>query len=107
MLPPVTAYGMLMCTEVRHAKTQSISHCAVARRGARANPSCREIYVAVLPGRPRQDDPAGGRRLGQRRDCGDLAYPARNCELVAQALLPGTPGWIRGSGAPRPAPGFF
>src|SRR5947199_10606837 len=99
--------GMLKRAEVRDAKEKSVSHCAVARRGSRAVPARDEIYVAVLSGRPGQDDPPCCRWLGQRRDRVVPAYAARNREPVAQALFRTASGRVGGSGSPGPTPGFF
>jgi hypothetical protein len=103
----VNLCGMLRGAEVPRAQIKPIPYRAVAGRSPRTVSAGSEIYVTVLSGCPRQDDPARRRGLEQRRDCGELAYSARNREPVAKTLLRGASGGVGRSGSPRPTPGFF
>src|SRR5450759_1674407 len=107
MLQFDTVYGMFRRTEVCDAKDKPIPDCIVARRIRGVVAACHEIYVTVLSGRSRQDDPPRGRGLGQRRDRVVLAYAARNREPVTQALFRTALGGVGGSDAPGSPPGFF
>src|SRR6202521_2313239 len=107
VLQMVNLCGMLRGAEVPRAQIKPIPYRAVAGRSPRTVSAGSEIYVTVLSGCPRQDDPARRRGLEQRRDCGELAYSARNREPVAKTLLRGASGGVGRSGSPRPTPGFF
>ena len=107
LLPVATFCGMFRRTEVHHAKEKPIPYPAVACRGRRAVPASHEIYVAVLSGRPGQDDPPRRRRLGQRRDRVVPAYAARSRQPVAQALFRTTPRRAWRISRARAAPGLF
>jgi len=93
-------------TEVPHVESEPVSNSSITGRSRGAVPPSGEVYVTVLSGCSRQDDPPRCPRLEQRRDRGEPAHPPRNREPVAQALLRAAIARAGGSGSPRPAPGF-
>ena len=100
MLPVAAACGMLSAHGGAPCQGEARFVSSCRGRGRRVDSSGRRNIRCRISGRPGQDDPAGRRGLGQRRDRRAPGHPARGGQPVAQALLRGATGGPGGQARP-------